>query len=138
MIDAADTLRDFLLTRSTITTLVGTRIWAEMDEPPKGHKPSDGPAIVFKARPGQPLDYSSAILHTSWQFEFYAATVGGAHALCRVTTDVLFDASLFGATFQSAAEVGAQRIPDPLPGWVVVLAFFETWMRSALPLYSPT
>lgn len=139
MIDAPDVLRDFLLLQSNITTLVGTRIWAELDTPPKGYTPSDGGAIVFKARPGIGPDATNSILHSSWQFKFYGPTIYVARNVYRATADRLFDASLFGASFQSAIEAEGQSIPpESATDWLFVLAFFETWMRSGLPVYSPT
>lgn len=138
MINAYDTLRDFLVAQSNITTLTSTRIWAEMDTPPGSYKPSDGAAIVFKMRPGIGPDSSNSILHSSFQFKFYGPTIDVAWAVCRATSDRLFDASLFGASFQSAIEIDGQSVPEPQTDWPVVLAFYETWMRSGLPVYSPT
>lgn len=137
MIDEADVLRDFLVARPTLIPLVGTRVWAELTYPPKGYKPSDGEAIVFKARTGA-ADSTNALLRTSWQFKFYGATVPAAHLVYRTTADILFDATLSGASFQSAIEVGGQSIPEPETGWPVVLAFFETWMYSGLPTFTPS
>lgn len=137
MIDAPDTLRDFLLTKTTITALIDTRIWAELDEPPVGYKPSQGGAIVFKARGGAP-DTTGAILRNSWQFKCYGADVYAIRAVYRALADVLHDATLAGASFASGLEVAGQMLTEPRTNWPYMLSFFETWMRSGLPTYTPT
>ena len=138
MIDAPDVLRDFLLTQPSITAMLSTRIWAEMTYPPTGYKPSMGAALVFKTRSAAGLDTTGAILHNSWQCKFYGADIYIARSAYRTVADVLFDAALFGATFESGMEGDSQSIPEPVTDWPVVVAFFETWMYSGLPLYSPT
>lgn len=136
MIDAPDVLRDYLLTKTAITTLVGTRIWAQMTYPPEGYKPSQGGAIVFKIRGGAP-DYTSANLVLPWQFKSYGLSIYIASAIDRALADVLFDAN-GGGIISSRMEQAGQSIPEPQTDWPCILSFYETWMRSGLPLYVPT
>ena len=135
MIDAPDILRDYLLSRSAITTLVGTRIWAQMTYPPSGYKPSQGAALVFKTRGGAP-DYTQAHLLLPWQLKSYGATIYIASALDRAIADALFDAR-WGDILESSMEQAGQPIPEPETDWPCILSFYATRMRSGLPIPVP-
>lgn len=135
MIDAADVLRDYLLTNTAITTLVGTRIWAPMTYPPDGYKPSQGAALVFKTRGGAP-DYTQAHMLLSWQIKSYGATLLVASALDRAVADALFDAR-WGDILESSMEQAGQSIPEPDTDWPCILSFYATRMRSGLPIPVP-
>lgn len=143
MNDAPDILRDYLLTQTPVTALVGTRIWAEMDEPPElspKYTPTVGPAIVFKSRGGQP-DSTNAILHISWQFKVYGLNTTANNNAQRRTYRALMDAMhdpLGRGGIQANIEVAGQTLIEPGTEWKYILMFAETWMRSGLPLYVPT
>lgn len=136
MIDAGDVLRDYLLTKTAITTLVGTRIWAQMTYPPAGYKPSQGAALVFRTPAGAP-DYTNAHLLIFWYFKSYGATLLVASALDRALADVLFDAR-WGDILESSQEQVGRPIPEPDTDWPCILSSYATLMRSGLPIPVPT
>lgn len=131
MIDAPTVLLTFLQGQTALTTLTNTRIWKEHTTPPKGYQPSQGRAICFRAR-GPTVDYSRALLRTSWQFKCYGDSVGSANVLYRTLFDVLDDTK--GAGIHSALlEIGGQTlIESPSAGveWNYVLCFYETLMLA--------
>jgi hypothetical protein len=128
MIDAPDVLRDYLLSKPTLTALIGTRLWAERIYPPTGYTPSQGGAIAFRSRGGAP-DYSSALLGQSWQFKCYGANELAANAVYRALFDVLHDAK--GGSIHSAhLDIAGQTLEEPTTGWPYVLCFYETIMLA--------
>ena len=80
MRDVASTVRDYLLTKSGVTALVGSRIYAERTYPPRGWTASSGSTIVFKQRGGAP-SYHSQQLEASLMFKCYGTTEVAANAL---------------------------------------------------------
>lgn len=134
MIDAPGVLLDFLLTRADLTDVVGNRIWAEANEPPTGanYKPGQGGAIVFKRRGGTP-DYSSVMLSQSWQFKCYGETSMVANTVYRKLVDELHDKSTV-QIWRTTLEIEGTTLTEPRTGWIFVLCFFETRMRSELAI----
>ena len=128
MIDAPAILRGFLLSKTALTALTGTRIWAERFNPPDGYVPSEGSAIAFRARGGN-VDYSRALLHNSWQFKCYGLDEGAANALYRTLFNVL-DGAQGGGLHSALLEITGQTLREPTTNWPYVLCFFETWMLA--------
>ena len=136
MIDAADVVRDFLLTKTAVTTLTGTRIWAELTYPPPGYKPSTGAAIVFKATPGGFLA-ENALLRVRWQFKVYGPDVYAIRNLYLALMDTLHDVRGEGGMLTSQPSAPGTMLSDPETEWPFMLVFIETVLRSGLPTYSP-
>lgn len=140
MNDAADIVRDYLLSVSAITTLTGSgssaRIWAELTYPPKGYKPSDGGALVFKAD-GAQYQAENAILRTRWQFKVYGLDVYVIRALYSALLDALHDTRGRGNILSSQPLGPGAILDDPRTGWPFRLEFIETAIRSGLPTYAP-
>jgi hypothetical protein len=128
MIDAPAILRTYLLSKTALTTLTGTRIWAERTNPPDGYKPSVGSAIAFRARGGN-VDYASAVLRASWQFKCYGVDEAAANTLYRTLFNVLNDAQ-GGGFFTAQLENIGQTLREPDTNWVYVLCFYETFMLA--------
>lgn len=130
MIDAPSILRTYLVAQPTLTALVGNRIWAELVYPPTGYRPSQGSAIVFRARGGD-VDYSSALLRHSWQFKCYGQSEQAANAAYRALYDVLHDAQGSGI-LSAQLEIVGQTLTDPASAapWPYVLCFYETTMLA--------
>jgi len=126
MIDAPTVLHTFLSAQLSLTALTGSRIWKEHVVPPVGYKPSQGKAIVFRARGGQ-LDYSRNVLESSWQFKCYGSSVGDAQTLYRALVVALDDKQ--GAGLASALlEIAGQTLIEPESNFEYVLCFFSTIM----------
>ena len=145
MNDAADIVRDYLLTQSAITTLTGegaaARIWAELTYPPSAgansYKPSDGGALVFKSTPGS-FDAANALLRTRWQFKVYGRDVYQIRSLYLALMDALHDTRGRGHILSSQPAGPGTMLNDPGTEWPFMLVFIETTIYSGLPLYSPT
>lgn len=137
MIDAADVLRDYLLTQTALTTLTGTRIYAELTYPPPGYKPDAGGAIVFKAA-GAVYEAENAILRGRWQFKCYGPTIYVIRNVYLALMDALHDTRGRGNILTSQPSGPGSTLEDPDTGWLFKLEFFETTMRSGLPVYSPS
>lgn len=139
MNDAADIVRDYLLTVSAITALTTTgRIWAELTYPPTTgtrYTPTTGAAIVFKSAGGGFLA-SNALLRNRWQFKFYGPDVYAIRAVYLATMDAMHDAAGLGI-LSSQPEAPGTMLNDPESGWPFMLVFIETLIRSGLPQYSP-
>lgn len=140
MNDAADIVRDYLLTISAITTLTGTganaRLWAELDYPPSGYKPSDGGAIVFKAD-GAGYLAENAILRTRWQFKCYGIDVYKIRAVHSALLDAMHDTRGRGNILSSQPQGPGTMLSDPRNDWPFKLEFIETTTYSGLPTYAP-
>lgn len=132
MIDAPDILRDYLLTKTAITALVSTRIWAELTYPPTGYKPADGGAIVFKSATGGFVG-ANTIVRNRWQFKVYGPDVYAIGAVYRVLMDVMHDVRGSGIK-SSGPEAPGTMLEEPDSGWAFMLVYFETRMKSGLPI----
>lgn len=131
MIDAPTVLQTYLLSKTALTTLTGTRIWKEHTTPPVGYKPSQGSAICFRARGGS-VDYSRAMVSNSWQFKCYGDSVGSANVLYRTLFNVLDDTKGAGIHMALLEIAGQTLIESPSAGleWPYVLCFYETMMLA--------
>jgi len=128
-IDWAKALRAELVSKPLLTSLVGSRIYAEADYPAEGYTPAVGPAICFKASGGT-IDASNALLVPRVQFKCYAAN----EVQCQQTSWRLFDALHFqhGAAVRWATQ---QTVPvtlrEPESGWLFVLVYYNVWVALA-------
>jgi hypothetical protein len=128
MIDAPVVLRGFLAAQTPVSTMTGSRIWEERLYPAKGYVPAHGPAICFRSRGGR-LDYSRALLTSSWIFKCYGQDEGEANALYRALVDVLDDAKT-GGMDSALLEIAGQTFQEPLLDWTYVQCFFTTIMQA--------
>ncbi len=132
MIDTPTVLLAYLRSKTALTALTGTRIWAELVMPRKGYTPSQGAAICFRTRGGQ-LDYSSAVIRQSWQFKCYAADELAANTLYRTLVDVLDSQAKTGIIQSALLESTGQTLHETeleMSGWAYVLCYFETLMLA--------
>lgn len=136
MNDAADIVRDYLVATPAVFTLTDTRIWAELTYPPKGYRPGDGEAIVFK-NAGGGFIAENALMRNRWQFKFYGASVYPIRALYLATMDALHDTRGRGNIISSQPEGPGTMLNDPGTEWPFMLVFIETLVYSGLPLHSP-
>lgn len=129
MIDALALIRTHLLANTALAALVSTRVYAGRDVPPPGYKPSDGAAITFKLRGGQP-DYDDALLNPSVQFRCYGATELAADVCYRALYDALHNAH--GASvLHGEIEIAGQSLEEPETAWPFVLAYFTVMLRQS-------
>jgi len=140
MNDAPALLHAYLSSNAALTALIGNRLWAEEDTPPATlYKPSNGPAIAFKARGGQ-TDTTDTLLYTSWQFKVYGFDSEANNNARRRTylalMDALHDPQGRGG-ISGSIEVAGQTLSEPRTEWEYILLFAQTWMYSGLPTYTP-
>jgi hypothetical protein len=135
MIDAPGAIRNYLLTLSNLTALVGTRVYPETDVLPPGRKPSDGPAICFLIRGGT-LRNDDSIVLPSVQFTCWAAASDdeSAEYRCQELYRTLVDAidGQGGATARHGwLEVLGQTLHHPDSGWPFVLCDFRMALANS-------
>ncbi len=130
MVNPPQRLRELLLANSTITTAFGSRVWAAVDTPQPGYKPSDGKALVFKARDGYVPTENTGYLAFSFQFKVYAANELAAWQGYMTLFDAL-DGKANQYIKSVEAEVLGQSLREPDSNWPYVLAFFS--VRFANP-----
>lgn len=128
MIDAPAILRNYLLTRTALTALTGTRIWAERFNPPDGYMPSVGSAIAFRTRGGN-VDYSRSVLTNSWQFKCYGVDETAANLLYRTLFAVLDDEKGLGF-LMAELEIAGQTLQEQDTNWPYVLCYYQTLMLA--------
>ena len=136
MNDPADIVRDYLLTVTNLTALTGTRIWAELNYPPAGYKPSVGGAIVFRGD-GVGYQAENAILRTRWQFKVYGADVYHIRTVYGALMDAMHDTRGLGNILSSQPQGPAAMLEDEGTNWPFKLEFIETAIRSGLITYAP-
>lgn len=123
---------NYLLDQSDLTTLTGTRIWAEADTPPATYRPSEGPAICFKRRGGV-MDEEAVILSPSYQFKIYGADgATGQSTSPEASADTvyrkLFDVLNFAGTALIRGvqlEAMGQTLREPDTKWTYMLVYFR-------------
>jgi hypothetical protein len=129
MINDHKTVRDFLLTNGPLVALVDTRIYPDMETPPAGYEPTDGPCICFKRRGGS-QDYEAVNLFPSYQFKCYGE-IGGTQSPEASAEEVyraLFEALNYQSTYLiKSVEMEAQGQPllEPDTGWKYTLCFYR-------------
>lgn len=128
MIDTPATIRTFLSEQAALTALTGERIWAEMNVPPPGYKPTDGGALTFRIRGGGP-DYSRSVLNPSVQFKCYGNGIEGAQAVYRALYEVMDNGA--GLNIKSTLiDILGQSQADQETGWPFVLTFGSFWLNA--------
>ena len=135
--DVRAVVTSYLKTQSSLTELVGTRIYARK-APPAGYSPIadatkptlTGPAVVFDIRGGQP-DYSNSLVIASLQFKCYAADDATAIAVDKALYDALHDMSGLSIT-KAYCEVLGQLLAEPEtnPPWSFALSFYKVFVQN--------
>lgn len=135
MIDAAKVLLDFLAADPYLHNAISTRLWAEVNTPPESanYKPSQGAAIVFKSAGGG-IEAADTVLRNRWQFKVYGPDAYSRRTAYLALVDALHDTRGRGGIATSALEVPGTTLAEPDTGWEFMLAFFETRMKSRLPI----
>lgn len=128
MVDAPKAVLDFLLAQASLTNVVERRIYAEVDSPPAGYKPADGPAICLKMRGGG-QDYESAVLLPSMQFKIYGESEAVVNAAYRALCDALNDKASYTIKYAMLETLG-QTLREPGIGWIYVLVFFSVMVAN--------
>jgi len=136
MNDAADIVRDYLLSVTPIVTLTGTRIWAELNYPPPGYTPSAGAAILFK-NDGTSYLAENAILRNRWQFKVYGADVYLIRTVYSALLEAMHDTRGLGNILSSQPQGPGALLEDAATNWPFRLEFIETTIRSGLVTYAP-
>lgn len=127
MIDIPKAIRDFLLDRSGVTDLVGTRIYAGRDQPPVSYEVSDGDCLTFRVRGGD-ADHEDAIHRPSVYFKCYGGTIQGSWTLYRALRDALqFQAG--GEILYATEEMTGHALEEPDSEWPFVLCAFRFLIR---------
>ncbi len=128
MVDAPKAILDYLLAQANLTNVVERRIYAEVDSPPAGYTPTDGPAICLKTRGGT-QDYESAVLLPSVQFKCYGESEAVANEGYQALCDALNDKSSY-AIKRAQFETLGQTLREPETGWIYVLVFFRIMVTN--------
>lgn len=129
MIDANKAIRDFLITQTSLTALVSTRIYN-----PSLKKGYTLPAIAYSIRGGNSDPYIPGILAPSFEFRCYDDDPIDAREVYRALYDALQgiqDTTIGSYRILSAIEEGhGQDLRDPeVPNLYYVLSFFEIQVR---------
>lgn len=135
MIDAADTLRDYLMSDPDLFALVGNRIWMGISVPPKDvYKPSHGGALTI-AEASKGTEGADTILRKRWQCKAYGPDI---YVIERVDMALLAAMLAFAARRYGilGAELsgGGPILPEAGSGWLFKPSFYETRMKSRLPI----
>lgn len=135
MIDAPKVLFDFLTADPDLHDAISTRLWAESNTPPADahYKPSQGAAIAFKSAGGG-IEASDVVLRSRWQFKVYGPDVYTIRTAYLALVDALHDTRGRGGISTSSLEVPGTMLAEPDTGWLFMLTFFETRMKSRLPI----
>jgi hypothetical protein len=125
VIDAPKAIRDFLVDQASLAV---TAVHAERNEPPPGYKPaSDGMAICFRIRGGNPETQESGLIRASVQFKCYGRDEMEANECYRSLYDALHQKR--GAQVRWAhMEVPGQTLREPETQWVFVLTYFTVYV----------
>lgn len=134
MIDAADTLRDYLLSDPALFALVSNRIWMGLSTPPPNvYKPSQGGALTI-AEASKNTEGADTILRKRWQCKAYGPDI---YTIEQV--DMALVAAMLAFAARRAGILGAELsgggpiLPEAGSGWLFKPSFYETRMKSALP-----
>jgi hypothetical protein len=132
--DAESALRDYLLSKTDLTTLLaayGTSyaLFAGADVPGPGYTPAQGGAVCFKVRGGQP-DYSDALLKPSIQLKCYGSSALIANQVYRALYDVLHNARGGSLVRWAQCEVLGQALSEQSTGWPFYLTYFTVWIGT--------
>jgi hypothetical protein len=132
MTDVIEALRDYLLTKTDLTTLLAPyltsyALFGGMDTPGPGYTPAQGGAICFTVRGGQP-DYSDALLKPSIQMKCYGSSPQVANRVYRALYGVLHNARGGSLVRWAQCDVLGQSLTEPSTGWPFTLSFFTVWI----------
>lgn len=126
MIDAGAAIRTSLLTQTTLTSVISTRLWAERVTPLEGYVPAQGGAIAFRIRGGGTM-YHNGLISPSVQFKCYGIDEKTANTVYRALFDTLHDKA-FSSIRAAQCEVLGQTAQEPDTQWPYVLTFFTIWL----------
>lgn len=132
-VDETKAVLDFLQAQSALTAITSTRIWADVNKPPAGYKPSDGIGICFKVRGGVDLD-PTVLMDPSFQFKIYGIQPGESPEVAvRNAARVLHD-NFDGRANKDILTVRRETMPvtlqEPDAGWTYALVFYKVMVRS--------
>lgn len=129
MVNLSQDIYTKLSSVSAITTLVGSRIWADRNSPPESYRPNQGPAICFAARGGA-VPYLSRMVRVSYKFKCYGETDHASQSpqlsafnLYSALYDALHDVPF--AHIRHAWGSPPQPMEEFLLNWPYVLTFFD-------------
>lgn len=126
MIDAPAVISAYLLSKTVLTTVTGTRIWPERSTPFPNYNPTVGGAIAFKIRGGTVI-YSGQAASPSVQFKCYGVDELAANTVYRALYDVLNNKH-GGGIKAASLDVLGQSLGEPDTGWPFVLCFYTVWL----------
>lgn len=129
MIDVNIKVLEHLAANAPLCALTGNRIYAGRDTPPPGYDPSQGNAICFTSRGGNP-DYPDALLIVSFQFKCYAPSELDAFTLYRTLYDALHTQTS-DFILHAESETFGQVLEEPDTNWIFALAFFSVMLRAS-------
>lgn len=135
MIDAAKVVYDYLAADPYLHNAIGFRLWAEVNAPPAtaNYKPSLGAAIAFKSAGGG-IEASDTVLRSRWQFKVYGPDAYIIRTAYLALVDALHDTKGRGGIATSLLDVPGTMLSEPDTEWLFMLVFFETRMKSRLPI----
>lgn len=103
-------------------------LYAGLDVPPEGYKPSSGRAIVFKTRGGLP-SYEDERQWASLQFKCYGTTPLDAMTGYKNLYNTLNQSS-GSLILHAECEILGQPLHEPETNWPIVLTYFNVMVRQ--------
>ena len=129
MTDLHEVIRSYLLSATkALTDLVGTRVYAGRDVPPKTYAMSDGACLVFKVRGGNG-DYEDAVYSPSVQFKSYGSSEYEAGRVDAALADALHLATSTDILHAQREGFGTP-LEEPDTDWPFVLSYYLIMVRN--------
>jgi hypothetical protein len=119
-------IRTYLLSRSTLTARVGSRIYIGT-ELPREYRPENGEALVFNGRGGD-KHYSNQILIPSIQFMCYSTTEAKAGDLSAVLRGAIDQQRGMGVYSIETSIPYTRR--DATTGWPFAFVYYDIHVRN--------
>ena len=128
MIDSTTALITYLKTKTSLTTIVGTKIYSP--RLPEGFAVNQAVTLIVR---GGETELNVDIIKPSYQFKCWGSTPIEARAVYRALADVMNEIKnqTVGSAYiyEAIEETHGQDLIDPDTEWFYTLAFFEITCR---------
>ena len=134
MTDPIEAIRDYLLTKTDLTTLLAAykgsyALFTGTDTPGEGYTPAQGGAVCLTVRGGQP-DFSDALLKPSVQAKCYGSSPRVASAVYRAVYGALHNARGGRLVRWGQCDVLGQALSEQSTQWNFVLSYYTVWVAN--------
>ena len=83
---------------------------------------------------GGNVEASDTVLRNRWQFKIYGPQVYAINSAYLALADALYNTRGRGGILSSSLEVAGTMLAEPDTEWIFMLTYFETRMKSRLPI----